>query len=366
MVVDDLDVVSIAPTKLEANSPGRVHGHRPLVFAIASELVEADAPQRTEVLQRRCHIEREQQIDRGFEIEASELVWPLAFPHLAGTGLPPRPDHGKNILRRPVSIKKGPKRFSPFTWRVPLRLPSRPIFVTIARGASNSGRAPCAVRTCCCLVSFWWARSPPALRRRRRTSGGRTSSRWCPRCFRCRPTRSSVPDRLVERRRPPPPPRCSRARRSRRPSRRRVFGCRSRRADRPSHAPVVTSVPHWCAILLHRREKIAWRSVMTRLAPRIAIAVAFRGPAIASRAVAEPAPPFVGKWAAQSAQCRLGQEDPGAPMIVRRNGYDQHEAHCTFKSVRPQPPAWAIKAECTVEGNRQDYDFGVQVANNHL
>src|SRR5262249_22316819 len=128
-------------------------------------------------------------------------------------------------------------------------------------------------------------------------------------------------------------------------------------------APVVTGVPR--RILLHRPEK-AWRPVMNRVAPRIAVAVGLLGAAVATGALAEAAPPFVGKWAAQPAQCRLGQESPEAPMIVRRNGYDQHEAHCTSKSVRPQPPAWAIKAECTVEGNRQDYDFVFQVANNRL
>ena len=110
MVVDDLDIVGIALTKLEANSPARVHGHRPLVFAITSELVEADAPQRTKVLQRRCRIEREQQIGRGFEIEASELVWPLAFPHFASGGIPPRPDHGNNVLWNSVNIKKARQR----------------------------------------------------------------------------------------------------------------------------------------------------------------------------------------------------------------------------------------------------------------
>ena len=106
---------------------------------------------------------------------------------------------------------------------------------------------------------------------------------------------------------------------------------------------------------------------MNRVASlRVASAFGLLGAAVASTALAEPAPPFVGKWAAQPAQCRLGQDSPEAPMIVRRNGYDQHEAHCTFKSVRPQPPAWAIKAECTVEGNKEDYDFVFQVANNRL
>jgi hypothetical protein len=39
MAVDDLDLECVATTKLEANSPGAIDGHRPLALSIASELV---------------------------------------------------------------------------------------------------------------------------------------------------------------------------------------------------------------------------------------------------------------------------------------------------------------------------------------
>jgi len=77
-------------------------------------------------------------------------------------------------------------------------------------------------------------------------------------------------------------------------------------------------------------------------------------------------PPFVGKWASQPSQCRLQQQSENAPMIVGRNGYDQHETHCKFKSVRPQMPAYAVKAQCNVEGDAQDIDFVFQIAGNRL
>src|SRR5262245_54878723 len=58
VIVDDLDVVSIAFFKLETNAPARIHGHCPLMSPTAFELVKPDAPQRAQVLKRRRHIER--------------------------------------------------------------------------------------------------------------------------------------------------------------------------------------------------------------------------------------------------------------------------------------------------------------------
>jgi hypothetical protein len=75
---------------------------------------------------------------------------------------------------------------------------------------------------------------------------------------------------------------------------------------------------------------------------------------------------YVGTWASQPAQCRLGQESQDAPMIIKRDGYDQHEAHCTFKSSRKQGATWTIVAECQVEGDKQEHKFTFRVANNRL
>lgn len=84
-----------------------------------------------------------------------------------------------------------------------------------------------------------------------------------------------------------------------------------------------------------------------------------------SAAVAQT-PAYVGTWAAKPTHCKLGQEDPNAPMLLRRDGYDQHEAHCTFKSVRRQGKAWAVKAQCEVEGDKQAHDFTFAVAGQRL
>jgi hypothetical protein len=43
VIVDNLDVMSITFSEFEANSPRSADSHRPLLLAIALELVEADA-----------------------------------------------------------------------------------------------------------------------------------------------------------------------------------------------------------------------------------------------------------------------------------------------------------------------------------
>ena len=64
-------------------------------------------------------------------------------------------------------------------------------------------------------------------------------------------------------------------------------------------------------------------------------------------------PDYVGTWAVAKAQCKNGQENQSAPMILRADGYDQHETHCTFTSRKPAGSSWKIVAACTVEGNAQ-------------
>ena len=74
-------------------------------------------------------------------------------------------------------------------------------------------------------------------------------------------------------------------------------------------------------------------------------------------AVAIPAhaadPAYVGTWGTDAAQCKVPQEQEGAPMIITAMGYDQHEAHCTFGSVMKKGSAWKARANCSVEGDSQ-------------
>jgi len=89
MVVDDLDIVSVAAAELEADPSPSVHGHGPLTFAVALELVKACALERAEIMQRLRNIEHQQQINRGVEVEAAKLVRPPALPDLAARRVAP-------------------------------------------------------------------------------------------------------------------------------------------------------------------------------------------------------------------------------------------------------------------------------------
>ncbi len=75
---------------------------------------------------------------------------------------------------------------------------------------------------------------------------------------------------------------------------------------------------------------------------------------------------FVGTWAYDLTQCKAAQDTADAPMIVTKSGYDQHETHCTFKSVEGTGPDWKVKAECTVEGDTQALDLALTVSGDTL
>jgi len=81
---------------------------------------------------------------------------------------------------------------------------------------------------------------------------------------------------------------------------------------------------------------------------------------------AAQSPAYVGTWAVKAAHCRLGQDKQNAPLIMRRRGYDQHEAHCRFTSVRQQGAGWRVQASCSVEGDKQKHAFTLSVAGSRL
>lgn len=92
------------------------------------------------------------------------------------------------------------------------------------------------------------------------------------------------------------------------------------------------------------------------------IATASIGIVTALGTTAASAQSYVGTWAANPVQCAIDQSLQGAPMIVRRNGYDQHEAHCRFTNIRKSGAAsWRVRARCTVEGDRQSHTFTISV-----
>ena len=62
-------------------------------------------------------------------------------------------------------------------------------------------------------------------------------------------------------------------------------------------------------------------------------------------------PPFVGKWSLDPNYCSTGQEDQNAPLVIAKDRYDQHESHCTFKSVEGKDSDWKISVR--LHGRRQ-------------
>ncbi len=78
------------------------------------------------------------------------------------------------------------------------------------------------------------------------------------------------------------------------------------------------------------------------------------------------APAYVGTWGQNQAQCRVDQSLEGAPMIMKRDRYDQHETHCVFTSVRKQGARWAVRSRCDVQGDRQNANFTLSVTDDRL
>lgn len=77
-------------------------------------------------------------------------------------------------------------------------------------------------------------------------------------------------------------------------------------------------------------------------------------------------PAYVGTWARDIAQCAVPQEQEGAPMVFSNKGYDQHEAHCMFKSVTGEGSVWKISAVCSVQGDTQDLNFSLSLDGENL
>ncbi|MDQ8700519.1 hypothetical protein [Hyphomicrobium sp. LHD-15] len=86
--------------------------------------------------------------------------------------------------------------------------------------------------------------------------------------------------------------------------------------------------------------------------------------ASASAHAADPA--YVGTWASDLGQCKVAQERQEAPLVLSKDGYDQHETHCKFKSVDGADGEWKVKSDCTVEGNAEPYDFTLTVSGDTL
>ncbi len=78
-------------------------------------------------------------------------------------------------------------------------------------------------------------------------------------------------------------------------------------------------------------------------------------------------PAYVGTWGVDLAQCKIPQDLENAPMAMNAEGFDQHEAHCTFATVTETAPGtWKMAEACTVEGDEQSDEMTFSVAGDTL
>jgi len=71
-----------------------------------------------------------------------------------------------------------------------------------------------------------------------------------------------------------------------------------------------------------------------------------------------------GRWTSPTARRRRTARTP--PLVIAKDRYDQHEVHCTFKSVSAKDSDYKIAGDCMVEGNPQSYDFTLTVSGDTL
>lgn len=86
--------------------------------------------------------------------------------------------------------------------------------------------------------------------------------------------------------------------------------------------------------------------------------------AAAAAASAEAA--YAGTWADDAAQCVNAQDVEDAPMVISKDRFDQHEAHCEFTSVSGHGNEWKVSSKCSVQGDEQAYDFGMSLTGDKL
>jgi len=102
------------------------------------------------------------------------------------------------------------------------------------------------------------------------------------------------------------------------------------------------------------------RTIQTLTLSALAAAVLAAAPARADD------PAYVGTWAGDLGQCKIAQDRQEAPLILSKDRYDQHEAHCTFKTVDGKDNEFKITSSCVVEGDQQPYDFKLTVSGDTL
>jgi hypothetical protein len=104
MIIQNFDVMGVSVPEFETDAPPTVDRHRPLIAAVAFQLMEADTIQRAQVLERLGDVECQQKIDGSFKVQPGKSVRFFLFPNLAACRISPGDDHGKNIVRNSAKV----------------------------------------------------------------------------------------------------------------------------------------------------------------------------------------------------------------------------------------------------------------------
>jgi hypothetical protein len=75
---------------------------------------------------------------------------------------------------------------------------------------------------------------------------------------------------------------------------------------------------------------------------------------------------YVGTWAASASQCKLPQDVEDAPLVMKPNRYDRHEAHCAFGRVAHTGAKWHTRAACDIEGDKRKRGLTLSVSGRRL
>ena len=101
---------------------------------------------------------------------------------------------------------------------------------------------------------------------------------------------------------------------------------------------------------------------LLRRIPAAALTLLAANALAATSALAADAPPFAGAWTVDPAYCKISQESEFAPMVMTATGYDHHELHCTFTSLKAEGGAYTAAATCLAAGKKLEDAFIFLVA----
>ena len=107
-------------------------------------------------------------------------------------------------------------------------------------------------------------------------------------------------------------------------------------------------------------------TLTARSSRRLALLLAAAALALAIEPIRAEDAPYIGTWALDIATCKTPQDSQDALLVIAKDHYDQHEVHCSFKSVTPEDSDYKISGDCMVEGNPQAYDFTLTVSGDTL